>query len=60
MNVLSGIHPYGTYSGDIYFKGKKCEFRNIRDSEKGGHSYHTSGVGLKPIYDDSREYFPWK
>ena len=34
MNVLSGVHPYGTYSGEIIYKGKHCIFRNP-DSENG-------------------------
>ncbi|NLY91633.1 MAG: sugar ABC transporter ATP-binding protein [Firmicutes bacterium] len=36
MNVLSGVHPYGTYSGEIIYQGKHCIFRSIRDSEKNG------------------------
>ncbi|HHT57712.1 sugar ABC transporter ATP-binding protein [Herbinix luporum] len=36
MNVLSGIHPYGSYEGQIFFMGKECMFNNIRDSEDMG------------------------
>lgn len=36
MQVLSGVHPYGTYDGTIYFKGKECQFRNITQSEDVG------------------------
>lgn len=36
MSVLSGIYPYGTYEGEIYYKGKLCQFRNIKDSERMG------------------------
>ena len=36
MKVLSGVHPYGTYSGDIIFENNICEFRNINDSEHFG------------------------
>jgi len=36
MNVLSGIYPYGTYSGDVFFDGEECRFRTIRESEKRG------------------------
>ena len=36
MNVLSGIYPYGTYTGDIIYDGKVCQFHNIKDSEKLG------------------------
>ena len=33
MNVLSGIYPYGTYSGEIYYNGKLCKFRSLKESE---------------------------
>jgi putative multiple sugar transport system ATP-binding protein len=36
MNVLSGVHPHGTYTGQIIFDGHECSFRSIRDSEKIG------------------------
>lgn len=36
MNVLSGVYPYGSYTGDIMFKGELCEFKDIKDSEKLG------------------------
>ncbi|NIK79906.1 putative multiple sugar transport system ATP-binding protein [Paenibacillus castaneae] len=36
MKVLSGVYPYGSYEGDILFKGKACEFKNIRNSEQLG------------------------
>lgn len=36
MKVLSGVYPHGTYEGNIYFKGEKCDFKNIRESEKKG------------------------
>ena len=36
MNVLSGIYPYGTYEGDIIYKGETCKFSTIRDSEGKG------------------------
>ncbi|SKA83119.1 multiple monosaccharide ABC transporter ATP-binding protein [Clostridium sp. USBA 49] len=36
MKVLSGVYPHGTYTGDIFFKGKKCEFKDIKQSEKLG------------------------
>jgi putative multiple sugar transport system ATP-binding protein len=36
MNILSGVIPYGAYSGTIEFDGKPCAFRSIRDSEKTG------------------------
>jgi putative multiple sugar transport system ATP-binding protein len=36
MKVLSGVYPYGTYTGEIYFKGKECRFRDITESEEVG------------------------
>ena len=36
MKVLSGVYPYGDYQGDIIYKGKKCQFKNIKDSESQG------------------------
>jgi putative multiple sugar transport system ATP-binding protein len=36
MKVLSGVYPYGSYTGDILFDGDTQKFFNIRDSEKAG------------------------
>ena len=36
MNVLSGVYPFGEYSGDILFHDKECKFNNIKDSENEG------------------------
>ena len=30
MKVLSGVYPHGTYTGDILFNGKLCEFKDIK------------------------------
>lgn len=36
MNVLSGVYPYGTYTGEIIYYGEECHFKNINDSERVG------------------------
>ncbi|WUL62593.1 sugar ABC transporter ATP-binding protein [Streptomyces sp. NBC_00344] len=36
MKVLSGVHPHGSYEGDILFQGADCAFRDIRASEARG------------------------
>ncbi|WP_088052416.1 multiple monosaccharide ABC transporter ATP-binding protein [Virgibacillus dakarensis] len=36
MKVLSGVHPYGTYEGDILFQDTICNFKNINESEERG------------------------
>jgi putative multiple sugar transport system ATP-binding protein len=33
MKVLSGVHPAGTYTGDIVYQGEVRQFKTIRDSE---------------------------
>lgn len=36
MKVLSGVHPYGTYEGDIVFEGNVQQFNKISDSVRAG------------------------
>lgn len=36
MNVLSGVYPYGSYSGEILYDGKLCSFKGPSDSEEMG------------------------
>ncbi|WP_432051317.1 ATP-binding cassette domain-containing protein [Streptomyces xiamenensis] len=36
MKVLSGVHPHGSYEGDIEFEGEPCAFKDIRASERRG------------------------
>ncbi|MCJ7693821.1 MAG: sugar ABC transporter ATP-binding protein [Anaerolineaceae bacterium] len=34
MKVLSGVHPFGSYDGEIYVGGELQKYNSIRDSEK--------------------------
>lgn len=43
MKVLSGVHPYGSYDGDIILNGEIQRFGRISDSEK---------VGIAIIYQE--------
>ncbi|MET9803196.1 multiple monosaccharide ABC transporter ATP-binding protein [Streptomyces sp. NPDC006368] len=36
MKVLSGVHPHGSYEGEIRFEGEPVAFRDIRASERHG------------------------
>ncbi len=36
MKVLSGVYPYGDYSGEIIFNGKEAHFHNVKESEDAG------------------------
>ena len=49
MNVLSGIYPYGSYSGDIVYDGKVCKFQKIKDSEKLGIVIIHQELALVPL-----------
>ncbi|MFE9636908.1 multiple monosaccharide ABC transporter ATP-binding protein [Streptomyces sp. NPDC006463] len=36
MKVLSAVHPHGSYSGEIVYRGEQMRFHDIRASEKAG------------------------
>ncbi len=36
MKVLSGVHPVGTYQGEIRFEDATCQFQSINESEAEG------------------------
>lgn len=36
MKVLSGVHPKGSYQGEIFYEGEPVAFSSIRDSEAKG------------------------
>ncbi len=36
MKVLTGVHPYGSYEGQIIYKGETLKSRSVRDSEDKG------------------------
>ncbi|MBP5519226.1 MAG: ATP-binding cassette domain-containing protein [Treponema sp.] len=49
MNVLSGIYPYGSYTGDIVYDGEICKFQTIRDSEAKGIVIIHQELALVPL-----------
>jgi putative multiple sugar transport system ATP-binding protein len=57
MNVLSGIYPYGTYSGNIIFKGAECRFKNIRESEAVGIAIIHQELALIPYMTIAENIF---
>ncbi|MDD4681543.1 MAG: ATP-binding cassette domain-containing protein, partial [Clostridia bacterium] len=48
MKVLSGVYPYGEYSGDIILNGKVQKFACISDSEKAGIAIIYQELALIP------------
>ncbi|MGV8981313.1 multiple monosaccharide ABC transporter ATP-binding protein [Clostridium sp.] len=57
MNVLSGIYPYGTYSGEIIYEGEKCIFKNIKDSENTGIGIIHQELALIPYLSIGENIF---
>jgi putative multiple sugar transport system ATP-binding protein len=48
MKVLSGVYPYGTYSGDILFEGSEVRFKDIKSSEAAGIAIIHQELALIP------------
>lgn len=57
MNVLSGIYPYGTYSGDIMYNGELVKNHNIKDSEKKGIVIIHQELALSPYLSIAENVF---
>jgi D-xylose transport system ATP-binding protein len=36
MKVLTGLHPAGSFDGEVAIDGRRAEFRDVRDSERAG------------------------
>ncbi len=55
MKVLSGVHPTGTYTGEILINGKPRDFGGISDSEQAGIAIIYQELSLVPemtIYEN--------
>jgi putative multiple sugar transport system ATP-binding protein len=55
MKVLSGVYPYGDYTGQILINGQEQQFRGIRDSEHAGIAIIYQELALIPeltIYEN--------
>lgn len=57
MNVLGGVYPHGTYTGDIVFDGRVCKFKNIKDSEKTGIAIIHQELALIPYLSIGENLF---
>lgn len=57
MKVLSGVYPYGTYEGEIYFQGQECRFRDIAESEKVGLVIIHQELALIPFLSIAENLF---
>jgi len=57
MNVLSGVYPYGTYSGDVRYNGRICQFHSIRQSEAKGIVIIHQELALSPYLSIAENVF---
>jgi putative multiple sugar transport system ATP-binding protein len=57
MKVLSGVHPHGSYSGEIHFEGEEVQFRTIRDSERSGIVIIHQELALIPLLSITENLF---
>ena len=57
MNVLSGVYPYGSYEGDIIYKGETCKFHKIKDSENKGIVIIHQELALSPYLSIAENVF---
>jgi putative multiple sugar transport system ATP-binding protein len=57
MKVLSGVYPHGSYTGDILFDGKLCEFKDIRQSERLGIVIIHQELALIPFLSIAENIF---
>lgn len=57
MKVLSGVYPYGTYEGQIFFQGQECRFRDISESEKVGLVIIHQELALIPFLSIAENLF---
>ncbi|MEO7413429.1 MAG: sugar ABC transporter ATP-binding protein [Opitutaceae bacterium] len=46
IKLLSGIHPHGSYEGELHVEGRTVAFRNIRDAEAAGIAVITQEFAL--------------
>ena len=57
MNVIGGIHPYGSYTGRMIFEGRELQLRSIRESEKLGISFIHQELSLVPYLTIAENIF---
>ncbi len=57
MNVLSGLYPYGSYTGDIIYDGEICQYKDLRDSEREGIVIIHQELALSPYLSIKENIF---
>jgi putative multiple sugar transport system ATP-binding protein len=57
MKVLSGVYPFGTYTGDIHYEGQECRFTGIHESERRGIVIIHQELALVPLLSIAENIF---
>jgi len=57
MNILSGVYPYGSYTGEIIFDGALCKFADIKQSERAGIAIIHQELALSPYMSIAENIF---
>ncbi len=57
MKVLSGVHPHGSYEGEILFQGESCAFKDINASEARGIVIIHQELALVPYLSIAENIF---
>lgn len=57
MKVLSGVYPFGSYSGDIVYENEVKKFSNISDSEADGIVIIHQELALSPYLSIAENIF---
>jgi len=57
MNILSGIYPYHTYTGEMIYESEVCAFRTVKDSERKGIAIIHQELALVPYLSIAENIF---
>ncbi|MDR3070974.1 MAG: ATP-binding cassette domain-containing protein, partial [Propionibacteriaceae bacterium] len=57
MKILSGVHPHGSYTGEILFEDDPCAFKTIRESEERGIVIIHQELALIPFLSITENIF---
>ena len=57
MKVLSGVYPFGSYTGEVFYEGQECRFAGIQDSERLGIVIIHQELALVPMLSIAENMF---
>ena len=57
MKVLSGVHPHGSYEGEIFLNGQEVSFSTIKESEAKGIAIIHQELALSPFLSIAENIF---